>query len=138
MRPEWIAATLFLLGSSVPDLRCREIDPLYTAVFGMFGVFAGIAAERPLGEVLFAMLPGCLLLLSSAVSRGGIGPGDGIVVNVLGLYLPGYDVAFVCLAGFCLAAIPAAVLFLMRRRNTTLPFVPFLCAGCVAVWICGG
>lgn len=133
MQPEWIAAGIFLLGNTVRDIRKKEIAPVFTAVFFLFGLMISVTGERSPADAAAALVPGAGFLAIGLVSGGAVGPGDGIALAVTGLYLPAAGVAEVCFLGVLFSACAAGILFIKNRRGKDrLPFLPFLFAGCLA------
>lgn len=76
----------------------------------------------------------CIL---SLLTRQSIGLGDTILFAILGGYLGIYKLLLLLFAAFCLSAVFAAVLLLLKKGNlrTGIPFLPFLylvfCGMCV-------
>lgn len=72
-------------------------------------------------------------MLLGRASRQSIGYGDGLAVGILGLFLGGRDAAAILLCGlFLCACVSMAVLtFGKMKKQTAIPFVPFLAAGFV-------
>lgn len=134
---------IMLLVGSVYDWRYRSV-PVWLLVMSGLGGLAGIlwtllCTDRGAAEVLSALLPGGMSLLLAYASREQIGYGDGVLLVAMGgcLEAPRVVTALVvALAGACVVSI---LLLVCRRakRNSRIPFVPFLCMGCVVV-VLGG
>ena len=109
MHPE----LLFLIGNVIEDLKERQIHLPFTGLFVLLGIIRAVLIRRPFSGMAAAVLPGAVLFLAAFASRGGIGPGDGLMTAVLGLFLPLEEV------------------LLMRSRGggTAFPFAPFLMIG---------
>lgn len=80
------------------------------------------------------MLPGALLLLLAFVTKKA-GYGDGIVLCCLGMVLGGEKSLMLLGISLFLTSLFALVLLVMHRvrRNSCLPFVPFLAAAWLVV-----
>ena len=89
------------------------------------------SAEELPWKRLLGMVPGIVVLLLSVVLRGGIGKGDGYLLCISGMALGVQENTALLFYGLFLAGITAAVLMIFKRvkRDTKLPFVPFLFAG---------
>ena len=126
MHPE----LLFLIGNVIEDLKERQIHLPFTGLFVLLGIIRAVLIRRPFSGMAAAVLPGAVLFLIACVSRGGIGPGDGLMTAVLGLFLPLEEVLLMLAISFLCAGFYAGVL-LMRRRGgeTAFPFAPFLMIG---------
>ncbi len=134
------AALALLLVNSIVDIKSRKINLLLTLLAGAAG---GAARLIWLGDgirgLLRSLLPGMLLVLLSAVSQGGIGMGDGIVLAALGLMRTWEEVWEMMILGFFLAGAYAAVLFLRRRKGEErFAFVPFLLLADILMILTGG
>lgn len=143
MTERFLAAAAFLLLCSVQDVRRRELSIRFLLTAGALSVVWDIAdcAEKSAEPAAFmlACMPGLFLLLVWKASGGRAGAGDGAALLVTGL-LTGLETAFLTLCGgFVLCALGSGVLLAAGRvrRDTRIPFVPFLLAafgGAVYVW----
>ena len=126
MHPE----LLFLIGNVIEDLKERQIHLPFTGLFVLLGLIRAVLIRRPFSGMAAAVLPGAVLFLAAFASRGGIGPGDGLMTAVLGLFLPLEEVLLMLAISFLCAGLYAGAL-LMRRRGggTAFPFAPFLMSG---------
>ena len=142
---EWVGylcAVLLLAYHSAIDLRQQCIPGRSLAV----GVI--LSCCWTLGRVLLGsqswlescigLIPGAVILLLSGISREQIGRGDAWELVHMGNWLGWFH----CLAalGIALFGIFLVSVFLLilgrAKRNTRLPFVPFLCAGAVIRILC--
>jgi leader peptidase (prepilin peptidase) / N-methyltransferase len=117
------------------DLRSRVlpnriVGPTLIAVLAWQLVFFGDRWAEWIGAGLGA---GLMLLLPSLVRPGAIGMGDVKLAVLLGLALGG-DVVPALTIG-CLAAVPVAVVLLLRNRagGATIAYGPFLALGTAVV-----
>jgi leader peptidase (prepilin peptidase)/N-methyltransferase len=138
----WIAAIFMLTGLSVSDLKSRTIPVLpvllFAAAMGGVHVFSGdLPALRILAGIFAGTLPGLFLLAVSPASGSSIGTGDGIAVAACGAAI-GFSSEFASLtAALLLCCAYSAVLLIQRKagRKDTLPFLPFLAAGHILVFL---
>lgn len=88
-------------------------------------------------DVLLALVPGIMLWVFGMLSGGRLGRGDGDMVLVFGLLL-GWEL---CLAVLCTACLLVAVYAGVGvvagklKRNSKLPFAPFLLGATALLWI---
>ena len=104
---------------------------------GSLWIYRGIIGDGSLWELLKALLPGILLLVIAKATEKA-GTADGIILMILG-GLEGYiNCLYISLGGLTLAALTAGMLLIFKKvkRNTKIPFVPFLTMGWVLT-ICG-
>lgn len=124
---------LMLFVMAVVDLKKREIPVwpvvLLGAVLFGFRVYCGV--EWP--DLLCGLLPGAVIYLVAVMSHEKIGKGDALVVLALGLGYPWSEVCGRLFMALVLAAVCSLgmIVFHKAGRKTELPFLPFLCAGCV-------
>ncbi len=123
--------SLFLLICSLTDLFRRRIYLSVIILFGALGLlsfvlFPGFSVPEALGGVAL----GVLFLALSRFSGGKIGAGDALILMVSGIYLGIFENLRFMMLGMLLAAGLSVLLLLLKkvRRNTALPFAPFLMA----------
>ena len=132
---------VLFLYCGVQDIRRKEIGKIGLLV-GLGVVLSlllldGIAkqnlfaADALLWKNLWGILPGICVCVLSYVTRGGIGKGDGYLLCVSGLALGVEANLAVLFYGLLAAGLFSGVLLVLRKvkRETKLPFVPFLCGG---------
>ena len=133
-------AVLFLILSSVSDLREHEIDlkvlslTVLTGLAGFFLMGFPSAADLP-GR----FLPGAFLLLLSLLSKGAVGGGDGLVLLVLGFFLTGREVFYTFFLASLLGGAAGVVLLIKNRKDkkAEFPFVPAFLGGLLAALCLG-
>lgn len=79
-------------------------------------------------EIIGSLVPGIILLLMAVIFRESIGSGDGMAVMVLGLWIGGFCASIVVCLAIMMAGV-LAVVYLVRKRRETIPFIPFLLLG---------
>lgn len=132
MKFDWMQRVLelALLGiCSWEDVKGRQIRQCWLIAFGIEAVLVSMVfGSRSALSLVAGLLPGCVLLLLSWLSRGGVGEGDGLLLMLLGLSLG----VGKTLAIFYIAAILSAgyAMFLVvckkKSRKYAMAFVPFL------------
>lgn len=85
-------------------------------------------------------LIGAFFMIISKITRESIGSGDGILLIATGVNLGIYVNIMLVLGGFILAFCCSIILicFKKAKRNTTIPFVPFLLLSYVIIFSYGG
>ncbi len=140
-RENLIFAILFGALCTVTDCSQKKIDGRILLAGGICGIvlvswqlWKGI---RDWYDVLFALLPGALLWGLSFLAEGKIGRGDGNMVLILGLLLNRSTGAVVLLTSCLLTAIFAGAGLAVGklRKNSRIPFAPFLLSANLLIWI---
>lgn len=124
----------WLLIMSVADIRSKRV-PMWMLGIGALGaagvlLYEGVNGELNSWQVCRGLIPG-VILLAAAFATGKAGQADGVIVILLGV-LMGYDGCIAAaLSGLFLLSLFSGILLALRRvkRNTKIPFVPFLTAG---------
>ena len=101
------------------------------------GLCSGVVKEFLLSEEiipwkhLWGMVPGIAVVIMSQLTKGCIGKGDGYLLCICGAALGIRQSVSFFFYGLMLAGGISAVLLALKKvkRNTKLPFVPFLFAG---------
>lgn len=125
---------MYLVGLSIYDLKEKRI-PVILLAFGILaaaatGIYEALWGSRQWASLIAAMIPGVFwLFMAWSSQKAGIA--DGIVLLVLGLALGERDCSMIFTVSLLLFALSAMILLAMRkvRRNSCLPYIPFLCAG---------
>lgn len=133
-------AMLFTTACAVTDCRQKKIPWLLLGA-GLAGGTAAVCNRIWEGSeswytVLLSVLPGLFLWGLAMVTEGKVGQGDGDMVILLGLML-GWErcSAALCAASLFLAIFSGAGLALKRlKRNSRIPFAPFLAGSCFLIW----
>lgn len=133
---------LWLIAMSIFDLFEKRVPVWLLATGGIPAIVTAIyeymKGTGSLSQILFGMLPGVLLLAVAAVTKKA-GWADGIVLIIMGL-LTGLWECIACFMVSLLAMSAVSLPLLVLRKvgkNSTLPYLPFLCAGYllrIAVW----
>ena len=122
---------IFLLFSSLLDIRKREISIPVTLMFGLAGVAYSIKTGRTMTDYLIPAAIGIFILACSILTRGQVGMGDGWLLMALGCMMRMESYIQMACIGMLLAAACSGVLLLRKSRKTEIPLVPFLLLGYV-------
>ena len=110
------------------DFKYKEIPVWLSIVGAVFGIIFCLLEKRQVLPVLLSLLPGICALLFSWITKEIMGYGDGVVLFVLGIYMPLKQLLSTGMLAFGLAGLVALVLLVVFRKNGRyrIPFVPFL------------
>lgn len=140
----YIAALVFLIPCTVWDVKTREIPALWLVVCGiasvMIAVWSVMTGGEGIADIVLALSPGLFLIALAIVTEHQIGLADGISGSILGLCLGSPAIYMVLMAALLLSSGYAAVLLISHKgsRHSRMPWIPFLAAGVIAVWILNG
>lgn len=141
----YIVVGILLLLNAIQDFKKKSLHNgglllgagVVIALFVLDGICSGMIADVLLSNGsfpwmrLWGILPGICVLILSVVLRGSIGKGDGYLLCISGIALGLEQNVALLFYGLFLAGSTAMALLILRKakRNTKLPFVPFLFAG---------
>ncbi len=131
--------TIFLIPASVSDIRQRSVSRRLLIAGAAAAVsaaaFSVITGNRDAENVLLSLFPGALLLLSSRLTEGKVGIGDGCSLLVYGTAAGAGGALLTSAAGLFLTALTGLVLMAVKKaeKDTRLPFLPFCLAASVGV-----
>lgn len=120
---------LLLIICAIEDFRKKEVTVAYILLFGIIGVVLHLFFPNcSIYSMLWGLLLGIGVMVVSAISRGGIGMGDGILLTVTGVYLGGYKNLEMFLLGVFLAGAWSLGLLVLKKKNRKekIAFMPFL------------
>lgn len=122
---------VYIAALAVMDFKYRKL-PLKTLLSGLFIAAAGCLCGREISPVLLATggCMGIVFLLISRVSEESFGYGDSILILIIGIFLGFWNLMYLLLGAFSMAAVFSAVMMIKHRfnRKSSFPFVPFLAA----------
>ena len=137
----WI---VYLTCLSLIDIRTRKIPIWLLSAGGVMAIVMQIwkslkgASISPILIVSGATV-GIVFLGISKITREAFGYGDGIVILILGICLGLWDLLIVLMISFLGASLIAILLLVWNKgaKKQSMPFIPFLCIGYVAVILMG-
>lgn len=122
---------VYIAALAVMDFKYRKL-PLKTLLSGLFIAAAGCLCGREISPVLLATggCMGIVFLLISRVSGESFGYGDSILILIIGIFLGFWNLMYLLLGAFSMAAVFSAVMMIKHwfNRKSSFPFVPFLAA----------
>lgn len=129
-----ILTAVCLIVMSIADMVNRKVPLWMLAVqaalaAGML-LWGGINGELSIGGICKALIPG-IILVAIALSTRKAGWADGVVLLLLGIQTD-YEKCMVAvlMALFLMAALSAVLLVFRKvKKDTKLPFIPFLTMG---------
>ena len=121
---------LFLAGLSAEDIRTKELSVYKVILFICSGFLFRLSEGKfTWYETGLCLFPGGFLILLSFLTKESIGYGDGMTVAALGLWTEGWFTVFTVWAGITLSGIWGGICLLRRKKEKTIPFLPFLLLG---------
>lgn len=125
---------VWLFGISVMDIRRRNVPVWMLAPGGILAGIRLVCRQDVTGDMLMAMFPGIILLVVALVTKKA-GYGDGIVLLFLGILSGGGESLMLAAAGLFFAAVFSLIMLGLRkvRKDTRIPFLPFLAAAWLVV-----
>lgn len=135
---------IWLSALSILDIRKRNVPVWLLAAGGIMAVVVTVYRQNVSceytrtghGLIGMAMLPG-ILLLATAFATKKAGYGDGIVLMILGVLAGGEKCLLIFAISLFLGAFVSLILLVFRKvkRDTKIPFLPFLAVGWLAVMV---
>lgn len=135
---------IFLFYGAYCDIRDRCISKMYLVLFGMTSLVfilnelkeKGIAIET-FSKLLYAILPGIIMLAISKITQEQIGYGDGLLMMILGLYLGWKDLIVVFSISLIIIMAASVMIYIFRSKlkYKGIPFIPFLFISYLLVFI---
>ncbi len=114
---------------SYEDVKTKHIHTVWLAVFATEGILCSLFLwNRPVIEMIAAIMPGVLIFALSEAVHGSIGEGDGVLLMITGIFLEvSFILGMLTLAVF-LSAGYALFLYIIRKKSKKyeMPFIPFL------------
>jgi len=112
------------------DWKFREVPVWLILATDVLGIGLCIFGRREAFSILYAVIPGILMILFSFVSDGTLGLGDGAFVCSMGLYMSWQQVCILLATAFLAAGLTALgmiVCFMMKGAAVRRKKLPFLC-----------
>ena len=131
-------ALIYLFLSARSDLRTRQVRLLFPCLIAGAAIPVNLLLDAyPPTDLPYIFGGAAALFLVSFISHSAIGYGDDFVIFAC-LALLGPQEELLCLTcGLLCSAVLSAILLIRRKagRKDTLPFLPFLFAGHVLVYL---
>lgn len=124
-----IVFAVFLVVLAVADVRKKRL-PLLLLLSGGFFIIAQSFCDRDISVISLAAggMTGVLFLFVSMITKEAFGYGDSILILIMGTFLGFWDILYLLMGAFLMAAVFSAVMLIKTRfdRKASFPFVPFL------------
>ncbi len=133
-----------LLGSSIYDIRWKKV-PVTILSMGAIWAFIEMVINivnqgflKAFLLFLIAIVPGAGLMVLAYLTERKIGFGDGIILMLIGALEGIGKVLLIFCVGLFLQSLFAVVLVMIGKadKQTRIPFVPFLLAARIILFIC--
>ena len=126
-----IVLLIYLILCTISDIRYKKISLIQSLCFFIIGILFQIYFGSLSFHTVISLIPGIFLILLSMVSSGQLGPGDGIMVTICGLYLGFIEIPAIILISCFVVIIYAIILgFIRKKRIKAVPYAPFLFIAC--------
>ncbi len=124
-----IVFAVFLVVLAVADVKKKRL-PLLLLLSGGFFIIAQSFCDRDISVISLAAggMTGVLFLFVSMITKEAFGYGDSILILIMGTFLGFWDILYLLMGAFLMAAVFSAVMLIKTRfdRKASFPFVPFL------------
>ena len=131
---------LFLVPAAYTDLRDKEITLLPIILGVTIGTIRLVLGVMDSGLVYLACLvPGVIMLAGAVLTGEKIGKGDGVALLILGAILGYRNCVIVTLisAGLLFVFCMLGLITKKMKKDTRIPFIPFLLIGNVIAGLAG-
>lgn len=117
------------------DVKYKKVPVILTTIGGIIGVIILLIQQGLNTEVFWALLPGCLCMLYSKLSREALGYGDSFMVLIMGLFCSLDQLIILLMIAFGIAGCTALILLVIFHRNKKyeIALFPFLFAAYVVI-----
>lgn len=140
----WIVCQIifafYMVILAVMDIRWKKL-PIRILLSGTVIAAAGVLCGReiPLAFLAVGGAVGILFLFISRLTGEAFGYGDSILITIMGIFLGFWNILYLLLAAFSIAAVFSAVMLIRHKfsRKSSFPFVPFLTAAYIGGIIIG-
>lgn len=132
---------LYLLIGTYMDVKDRKINFLYI-IIGVLIAFLTRIILYYLGygngmEIIYGMIPGICFFMMHLIAKESVGQADGYIILIVGLLTTLEDVLKIIGFAMIICCFTCIFLLLLKKvkRNTKVPFIPFLLLSQMVVWI---
>ena len=126
-----------LIYESIVDIRRLRINIIPAVMVGAFGLLMNVLVYKRPVWWMAGLAVGIVLLLAALISRERIGYGDGVIFLVLGVCVEPVSVLWILWLSMLAAGIVGCVGVIRgkRDRKSAVPYIPFVLAAYVAVFL---
>ncbi len=134
-----ILILIIMIVSSIEDIRKKEVPIWEIIACGAVSLlsicFDAYANRFDFLGLSLSLIPGCLMIMGSFVSRQQLGYGDGLLVLFAGPALGFFGMGIGIVVAFFASSVVSGGLILFKRagRKSVIPFVPFIAFGLVVM-----
>lgn len=136
-----LVVLIVLILFSIQDIKDKKLSliPLcivitISVLYYLWQVYLG---KESLTSMLWNQMPGFFFLGMALWDRGKIGLGDGLLLLFLGNSI-GYEATmYILLGALVMSSIYSIAMLALGKAklHSTIPFIPFLCLGCVGYFL---
>ncbi len=135
---EDVFVLVLLILCSISDIRRRGVYTwILISMSILLLIFCAFCRQQEIGSVVGGALIGGFFVLISRISKEAIGYADSWLIVLLGGYLGFCGVVTLLTIAFVITGLAGLIglVFHRLRRNSTVPFIPFLTAAYVGVML---
>ena len=115
------------------DIKKKELNLIYCTIFFIVGIaYALLYLNGNMEGLIFALMPGIVLLILSMLFSSQIGIGDGIMIITLGLFMNVVYLLSALVWAFIFVSL-IALFKVLSNKKTIIPLAPFLLIGQICV-----
>lgn len=121
----------YLILCSATDIKTRKINLKISLIYLLSGmVFYFLFMKSGIFILISNLLTGIFLTAVSALTRGAIGYGDGLIFIIMSFYFPFFCTLPILFLSLAAASVFSLVLILKKySRKYSFPFAPFILIG---------
>lgn len=141
----WILCQVLFAGYmgilAVMDIRKRRLSLLFLLCGMLFIIIQSFCGrEISPGVLASGGAVGMIFLLISRITGEALGYGDSILILIMGIFLGFWEILYLLMGAFSMAAFFSAAMLVKTRfnRKCSFPFVPFLTAAYIGGMLLGG
>ena len=122
---------IFLGIIAIVDMATQRIPLIILGFMAAVGGYIVCRDEKELQLLLFAIIPGIVLLLIAFLTKQQIGYGDAVVIMLMGLFVNVDVICSALIMALMIAGIFAVIMVAMKKadRKKQIAFTPFLLLG---------
>ena len=132
---QWLLTAAVIIPCAIRDIRTKRI----TGYICLMGILAALFIREMIlredSRIIFIdLIPGAVMYVIAFFSKERIGKGDALSLMFIGAVTGSETVLMSLFVSLTIAAILSAILLALKkvRKDTKLPFIPFLSIGVIA------
>ncbi|MBQ9519566.1 MAG: prepilin peptidase [Firmicutes bacterium] len=131
---KYIILTVMLAITAYTDIKERKIKNMPVLIITAFALaFMLIRLDTAMLSLIGLAVAAAVFVVTYILSKGGLGEGDVKLAMAVGLYVGVFDFINIMLYALIYTVVAGVITAIVKRGNlkSTLPFAPFIFAGCI-------